>query len=188
MILCTAKLIDKCIHPCLHFNKIGVYAWTKARLHWTNVCKFLLFAKDYILAWEIYLEVLRHWIDSCRSHNVIYHRISSAAVKSKARILKPGELTLAIYGADEAVKWERRVMQFIQLTRCNLWHQTYFACKIFISIKREDLHDESCPMDVCFWPDVSWGTLCPRLHLGLTAVQGPWQFSFQTTESADAFN
>lgn len=41
----------------------------------------------------------------------------SFAAKSRARILKPGELTLAIYGADEAIKWEKRVMDFTRKCR-----------------------------------------------------------------------
>ncbi len=39
---------------------------------------------------------------------------NSFAERSKARILKPGELTLVVYGADEAIKWECRVLSFLQ--------------------------------------------------------------------------
>ena len=39
------------------------------------------------------------------------------AERSRARILKPGELTLAVYGADEALKWECRVLSFLQAVR-----------------------------------------------------------------------
>ena len=46
--------------------------------------------------------------------------MSTLAAKARARILKPGELTLAIYGADEAVKWEQRVMTFTRKCRSAL--------------------------------------------------------------------
>lgn len=39
------------------------------------------------------------------------------AERSRARILRPGELTLAVYGADEALKWECRVLSFLQAVR-----------------------------------------------------------------------
>ena len=40
------------------------------------------------------------------------------AVRKKARILKDGQLTLIVCGAEEAFKWERRVASFLNAVRC----------------------------------------------------------------------
>ena len=40
----------------------------------------------------------------------------------RARILKDGTLTMIVYGADEALKWQLRISKFFGAVRSALWH------------------------------------------------------------------
>ncbi len=42
------------------------------------------------------------------------------AAAKRARILKEGALTLILYGADEALRWQLRVSSFLHAVRCRL--------------------------------------------------------------------
>lgn len=53
--------------------------------------------------------------------------ICSAA--RRPRILKDGQLTMIIYGADEALKWQMRVSMFLQAARCETYNMHVHARK-----------------------------------------------------------
>lgn len=44
-------------------------------------------------------------------------------VKSKARLVKEGSLTMIVYGDDERLVWQKRIAQFRGAVRCAcIWH------------------------------------------------------------------
>ena len=45
----------------------------------------------------------------------------------RARILKDGQLTMIVYGADEALKWQLRISKFFGAVRSALWHVLHFT-------------------------------------------------------------
>ena len=45
----------------------------------------------------------------------------------RARILKDGTLTMIVYGADEALKWQLRISKFFGAVRSALWHDVHFS-------------------------------------------------------------
>lgn len=47
-------------------------------------------------------------------------RAARKVLPKRARILKPGQLTLAVHGADEAWTWQQRVAAFTGSARCCL--------------------------------------------------------------------
>ena len=45
----------------------------------------------------------------------------------RARILKDGTLTMIVYGADEALKWQLRISKFFGAVRSALWHDAHYS-------------------------------------------------------------
>ena len=45
----------------------------------------------------------------------------------RARILKDGTLTMIVYGADEALKWQLRISKFFGAVRSALWLDLHFT-------------------------------------------------------------
>ncbi len=45
----------------------------------------------------------------------------------RARILKDGTLTMIVYGADEALKWQLRISKFFGAVRSALWHDADYS-------------------------------------------------------------
>jgi len=53
----------------------------------------------------------------CAVRRLIWCGISFFAVKSKARLVKEGTLTMTVYGDDERFVWQKRIAQFRSAVR-----------------------------------------------------------------------
>ena len=89
------------------------------------------------------LALVSTWEAMCQTGRARQGRsdtLRDACIRSavrRARILKEGQLTMIMYGADEALKWQMRVSMFLQAARYETFHLHVHAKKDACSISRK---------------------------------------------------